>query len=106
MTKRSPTGTLKVLSAAGATVGESTFSTDDPHEYRCTLAGQAGDQFRVVVNDDQRGVWTLRGDNLQVLMQTGPEFRIGGVGKGKYHFFVPTGTTELRVKLVGVHTGG
>jgi hypothetical protein len=106
MTKRSPTGTLRVLSAQGATVGESSFSTDDPHEYRCALPGQPGDQFRVVVNDDQRGVWTLRGAEVQVVMQTTPGFHIGGVGKGKYHFFVPAGTKQFRVKLLGIHTGG
>ena len=60
---------------------------------------------RVVINDDQRGVWTLKGDDVKVVMQTVPGFRIGGVGKGKYHFLVPAGTTEFRVKLLGVHTG-
>ncbi|MBM3474089.1 MAG: hypothetical protein FJX75_12540 [Armatimonadetes bacterium] len=106
MTKRSPTGTLQVLDAAGTPVGQDTFSTDGPHQFRCELKGKPGGWFKVVVNDDQRGVWTLSGANLRVVMQTGPEFRIGGVGKGKFHFLVPAGTTEFRLKLVGVHTGG
>jgi hypothetical protein len=106
MTKRSPTGTLQVLDAAGTPVGRDTFSTDDPYEFRCTLKGKAGDRLKVVINDDQRGVWTLSGADLRIVMQTGPDFRIGGVGKGKYHFFVPVGATEFRLKLVGVHTGG
>jgi hypothetical protein len=105
MNKRSPTGTVKVFGPAGTTVGEDTFSTDTGHDTRVALQGQAGDQFRVVVNDDQRGIFNLSGDNLKLVMRTGPEFRIGGIGKGKYWFFVPAGTSEFRLKLLGVHSG-
>lgn len=105
MNKRSPTGTLKVLSPKGETVATDTWSTDDDHEYRCTLTGAKGDCFKVVINDDQRGIFSLSGDNLGLVMQTSPEFRIGGVGKAKYSFFVPAGTAEFRIKLLGVHTG-
>jgi hypothetical protein len=106
MTRRSPTGSLRVLDAGGTAIGQDTFSTDDPHQFRCELQGRPGERFTVVVNDDQRGVWTLRGEGLRIVMQTAPGFSIGGVGKGKYHFLVPEGTTEFRLKLVGVHTGG
>ena len=105
MQKRAEFGTIKVSNAAGIVVGEGKFSTDDKHEFRCTLKGEAGADFKVVVQDDQRGVWTLKGDNLQIVMQTVPGFRIGGVGRGRYHFFVPQGTKEFRTKLVGVHPG-
>jgi len=105
MTKRSPTGTLRVHNARGETVGEDTFSTDEAHEFRCELRGGAGERFRVVVNDDQRGVWTLRGTGLGIVAQTGPEFRIGGVGKGRFRFFVPAGVERFSVRLLGVHTG-
>ncbi len=106
MTKRSPTGTLQVTDAAGHVIGEDTFSTDGAHEYRVKLTGQPGEQFRVLINDDQRGVWTLTGAGLRIVMQTGPDFRIGGVGKGRYWFMVPTGTSEFALRLLGVHTGG
>lgn len=105
MTKRSPTGMLSIIDPNGAIIAEDHFSTDDPHQYRCKLPGAAGARFEVKIDDDQRGVWTLRGDKLQIVMQTGPDFHIGGVGKGKYHFFVPTGTQEFRIRLFGVHTG-
>ena len=106
MTKRSPTGTLQVTDTSGQVIGEDTFSTDGPHEYRVKLAGQPGNQFRVLVNDDQRGVWTLTGAGLRIVMQTSPGFRIGGVGSSRYWFFVPEATAEFRLKLLGVHTGG
>ena len=105
MPKRAEFCTIKVLDAAGAVVKAGKFSTDGPSEFRCPLQGAAGAQFKVVVNDDQRGVWSLSGDNLATVMQTGPEFRIGGVGRGRYHFFVPVGTQEFRVRLLGAHTG-
>lgn len=105
MTKRSPTGTLRVLDAQGATVGEDTYSTDSAREYERALQGRPGDRLKVLINDDQRGVWSLSGEGLAFVMQTVPGFRIGGVGKGRYHFMVPAGTREFRLKLVGVHTG-
>jgi len=105
MAKRSPTGTLRITDAAGQEVARDTFSTDDPHESRCLLTGQAGDPFKVVIADDQRGVWTLQGDGLKIVMQTVPGFHIGGVGRGRYHFLVPAGTPEFRIKLLGVHPG-
>ncbi|MGQ9732531.1 MAG: exo-rhamnogalacturonan lyase family protein [Candidatus Zipacnadales bacterium] len=103
--KVAPTGTLRVLAADGTVVGEDTFSTDSSHEYRLRLPGPPGATFKVAINDDQRGVWTLRGDHLQIVMQTIPGFSIGGIGKSKYHFFVPAGTERFRMRLFGVHTG-
>jgi len=106
MTRRSPTGSLRVLTADGASVAQDAFSTDGPHEYRCILEGQRGERFGVEIEDDRRGVWTLEGADLGLVMETGPEFSLGGIGRGKYRFLVPPGVTEFSVKLLGVHTGG
>jgi hypothetical protein len=105
MTKRSDTGNLQVLDPTGAVIRTDTFSTDGPHEFSCTLRGGPGREFRVLVNDDQRGVWTLRGEDLDIVMQAVPNFRIGGVGRSRLYFTVPAGTTEFTLRLVGVHTG-
>lgn len=106
MTKRAEFGTIQVMDAAGAVVKEGRFSTDEKHEFRCPLKGAPGAVFKVVVRDDQRGVWSLGGENLGIVMETVKEFRIGGVGRGKYRFFVPQGTKEFSVRLLGVHPGG
>jgi hypothetical protein len=103
--KRAEFGTIKVLDSKGAVVREGQFSTDGPHESRCPLPGEAGAQFKVLINDDQRGVWTLSGEKLGIVVQTSRGYSIGGVGRKRYHFFVPAGTQEFRVKLAGRHTG-
>jgi len=105
MTKRAESGTIKVLTSSGKVIGEGKFSTDDRYEFRCPLRGDAGDQFKVVINDDQRGVWSLRGENIQVVMETSTGFRIGGVGRGRYHFYVPPQTKQFAIHLLGVHPG-
>ena len=94
-----------MLDATGKVVGEGKFPTDGPHEFRCPLAGAAGSRFKVVVMDDQRGVWSLSGANLGIVMKTVPGFSIGGVGRGRFHLFVPAGPKEFRVRLAGLHTG-
>jgi hypothetical protein len=104
MNKRAEHGTI-TITAGGKTVTEDRFSTDLPHEFRTPLTGKIGDIFRVVINDDQRGIWNLSGDKLGIVMQAGADFRIGGVGRGRYSFFVPAGTKEFTIKLVGVHAG-
>ncbi len=106
MNKGADTGTIKVLNAAGATVKAGTYSTDGPHEFRCALPGAAGQVYRVEIRDDFRSVWSLRGERLMAVAETTPGLTIGGVGRRRLHFFVPTGTTEFKVKLLGVHTGG
>ena len=105
MVKRADTGTITVTDAAGSVLKEGSFSTDTGHEFRCPLAGEVGAQFKVVINDDQRGVWTVRGNDLGIVVQTVPDFTIGGVGRSKLHFFVPAGTKEFKLKLLGVHSG-
>ncbi|HOM80465.1 MAG TPA: hypothetical protein PLU39_12830 [Armatimonadota bacterium] len=105
MMKRAETGTLRVLDAAGKVVHEEQFSTDTACEIRCPLRGAAGALFRVVIQDDQRSVWDLSGDGLGIVTQTVPGFRFGGVGRARYHFFVPAGTKEFRIHLLGVHSG-
>ena len=105
MGKRAATGTIKVLDAAGTVVKQGEFSTDLGHEFHCPLAGPAETVFKVLIDDDQRGVWSLAGGRLQILMQTVPGFSIGGIGRGRYHFFVPQGTEEFRVRLRPGHSG-
>jgi len=105
MPKRAEFGTIQVLDGKAATVAEGKFSTDGKHEFRCPLKAAPGAVFKVVIRDDQRGVWSLSGEKLGIVMQTVSEFRIGAVGRARFHFFVPRGTPEFRVKLLGVHPG-
>jgi hypothetical protein len=106
MVKRAETGTIKVTGTDGTVIREGSFSTDTAHEFRCPLAGAVGTEFKTVINDDQRGIWTLRGRDLGIVVQTVPGFTIGGIGRNRYHFFVPVGAKEFRLKLLGVHPGG
>jgi hypothetical protein len=69
------------------------------------LKGQPDSVFKVVVTDDCRSVWSLKGDHLSILMQTGPGFVIGGVGRGRYHFLVPKGTRDFRIMVRAGHHG-
>lgn len=105
MIPRAEQGTIRVLDAAGAVVAQGRFSTGESHEFNCRLSGAAGTRFQVVIDDDQRGVWHVAGAGLQVAAQTGPGFCIGGVGRGRYAFFVPQGTREFRVNLRAGHNG-
>jgi len=105
MRKAAETASLTVTAAAGNVVFTDSCSTDDSHEARCGLPGAAGSTYTVVIDDDQRGVWTLRGEHLAVVARTGPGFRLGGVGRTRFYFGVPQGTPEFRLKLLGVHTG-
>jgi hypothetical protein len=105
MTKRAEVATVAVLGPAGKAFFEDRCSTDASHESRCALPGAAGAEYRVEIDDDQRGVWTVRSDRAAVVARIGPEFRIGGVGRTRFHFGVPAGTAEFRLKLLGVHTG-
>lgn len=105
MTKRAEFATLQALDPAGKVVQDAKTSTDEKAEFTWPLAGQAGDIFKIVINDDQRGVWTLKSPGAAVVTQTSPEFRIGGVGRSRFYFMVPPGTAEFKLKLVGVHTG-
>ncbi len=105
MGKRAATGSIQVLNSAGAVVKQGAFSTDLSHAFQCPLAGPAGTVFKVLIDDDQRGVWSLAGQRLQILMQTVPRFCIGDIGRGRYHFFVPQGTDEFHVHLRPGHNG-
>ena len=97
------TGTLVVRGADGAEVARQEFSTDHPYECRIPLA--AGKTYRVEVTDDERSVWDLAGDDVRVVAEVAKGFGIGGVGRARYHFFVPEGCREFSVVVEGVHTG-
>ena len=105
MTRQAEFGTIQVIAPGGAVVKDGKFSTDDKYELRCRVEGPAGAIFKVAINDDCRSVWNVKGDGAAVVAQVVPGFRIGGVGRGRYHFFVPEGTQQFSVKLVGVHSG-
>ncbi len=104
LNKRADEGTL-TLTRAGEMVVTDSFSTDLPHEFSTTLSGPPGRVYRVVIDDDQRAIWNLQGDNLSIVMQAGEGFRLGGVGRARYAFYVPEGADEFTFKLTGVHTG-
>lgn len=103
--KRALTGSIKVIDAAGNVVKQGDFSTDGPHQFSCPLGGPRGSEFKVVIEDDMRGVWNLSGKQLQIRMQTAKDFCIGGVGRGRYYFFVPPNTPEFVVRLRPGHNG-
>ncbi len=105
MTKRAEFAVFQVRDAQGRVVAEDKCSTDDKHTFTVPLSGQKQDVFKVIIMDDQRGVWTLSGDKLQIVVETVPGFRIGGVGRSRFYFLVPRGTREFSLKLLGVHTG-
>jgi hypothetical protein len=105
MNKRAELATFQVLSASGKVVASDKCSTDDKRDFTVPLVGKGPEQFKVVIDDDQRGVWTLSSAEAQIVTQTSPGFRIGGVGRKRLYFMVPTGTAEFSLNLVGVHTG-
>jgi len=105
MTKRAEFATFQVLADDGQVVAQDKCSTDDKHEFKVMLVGKGAVQFKVVIDDDQRGVWSLSGEKLRIVMQTSADFRIGGVGRSRFYFMVPPGTASFSLKLVGVHTG-
>ena len=104
MTKRSDECGIRITDSKGDAIAQAQFSTDAPCEFRTNLAADGG-EYRVVIDDDQRGVWSLQGDKLQVVMETVAGFRIGGVGRARYHFHVPEGSKRFTVDLLGVHRG-
>lgn len=105
MNKRSETCTFQVLSEGGKVVAQDGCSTDVGQEFTVPLVGKGAALFKVVIDDDQRGVWTLKCPDAQIVIETGPAFRIGGVGRSRFYFMVPQGTEEFSLNLVGVHTG-
>jgi hypothetical protein len=105
MNKRAEFATWQVLDGEGRVVAHDKCSTDVGHEFKTTLRGNGPAGFKVVIDDDQRGVWSLYGDGLQIVMRTSRDFRIGGVGRSRFYFMVPEGTEQFSLKLVGVHTG-
>lgn len=105
MPKRAEFATFRVLSAGGQVVAADKCSTDAKQDFTVPLVGKGPEQFKVVIEDDQRGVWSLYSDDMQIVAQTTPEFRIGGVGRTRLYFMVPAGTKEFSLNLVGVHTG-
>jgi hypothetical protein len=105
MTKRAEFGTIQVFDSSGAELRQARYSTDEPYQFACPLKGQPDSVFKVVVTDDCRSVWSLKGDHLSILMQTGPGFVIGGVGRGRYHFLVPKGTRDFRIMVRAGHHG-
>ncbi|MEN6641424.1 MAG: hypothetical protein ABFE08_03160 [Armatimonadia bacterium] len=106
MIKVADQATLKALDASGKVVQQATCSTDEKAEIKWTLVGKGAQVFKIVIDDDQRGVWTLSGADLDIVAKTVEGFRIGGVGRSRYYFTVPQGTAEFSLKLLGAHTGG
>ncbi|OGV78482.1 MAG: hypothetical protein A3K19_18285 [Lentisphaerae bacterium RIFOXYB12_FULL_65_16] len=105
MTRAAEFAALTITDAAGKTVFDDKCSTDDKHEFRSALAGEPGAEFKVAINDDQRGVWNLKGEKLDIVTQVVKDYRIGGVGRTRYYFSVPAGVAEFKLRLVGVHNG-
>jgi hypothetical protein len=105
MNKRAEFASFQVLSTGGQVVAADKCSTDDKKDFTVPLVGKGPEQFKVVIDDDQRGVWSLYSDDAQIVTQTSSGFRIGGVGRTRLYFMVPAGTAEFSLNLVGVHTG-
>ena len=105
MNKRAEFATFQVLSPGGQVVAQDKCSTDVAREFTVPITGKGAVQYKVVIDDDQRGVWSLSGDHVQIVVQTSADLRIGGVGRSRFYFMVPAGTKEFALKLVGVHTG-
>lgn len=105
MQKRAEVATVQLTDAAGKVLQQTTCSTDDKYRVAWPVAGPVGQVLQVLIDDDQRGVWTLKGTGLRIVTQTSADFRIGGVGRSRYYFLVPGATAEFRLNLVGVHTG-
>ncbi len=105
MNKRAEFATVQVLGPGGQVVWQDKCSTDGAHEFTVPVTGKGAVQYKVVIDDDQRGVWSLSGDHVHIVAQTSADFRIGGVGRSRFYFVVPHGTKEFSLKLVGVHTG-
>jgi hypothetical protein len=105
MNKRAEFATVKITDLAGKVVAQDRCSTDDKREFSFSLDGKNSAQFNLVIDDDQRGVWNVAGESLRIVAKVLPDFRLGGVGRSRYYFMVPTGTKEFTFRLVGVHTG-
>lgn len=105
MPPRDQFGTIRVLDSSGAVVKEGRFSTDDSHQFECPLQGPPGTVFKVVIHDDLRSVWSLKGERLGVAAHVGSGFSLGGINRARFYFFVPKGTSEFSVKLHGAHPG-
>jgi hypothetical protein len=97
MARAAAFATLTVTDAAGGTVKADKCDTDETHEFRCPLEGEPGAVFKVAINDDQRGVWDLKGETLDIISQVVKDYRI--------YFSVPAGTAAFGFRLVGVHNG-
>ncbi|MCE5239472.1 hypothetical protein LLH23_13430 [bacterium] len=105
MNKRAEFATVQVLGLGRQVVWQNKCSTDEAHEFTVPVTGKGAVQYKVIIDDDQRGVWSLSGDHVQIVAQTSADFRIGGVGRSRFYFMVPQGTKEFSLRLVGVHTG-
>lgn len=105
MHKRAEFCTVSVVDDTGREIAREQYSTDGAHEFSHRLEGPAGSRFSVVIDDDMRGVWTVEGENLQVVAEVASDFRMGEVGRSRFFFYVPEGTTEFTFHLTGVHTG-
>ena len=101
-----PTGTLELRDTAGAVLKTETFDTDAKCEIAIPLPdAQPGTVLNVLVRDDQRSVWGVAGDNVDVVVEVGPDFSIGGAGKARYAFFVPDTATTFKISVTGLHKG-
>lgn len=105
MNKRAEFGMARLVDSAGKVIHEEKFSTDGAHRFTQHIAGAPGATFELQVDDDLRGVWSVDAPQCQVLMRVVPGFTMGGFVRGKYHFFVPAGTTEFRIEVQAGHNG-
>jgi hypothetical protein len=105
MPKRAEFATLRISDAKGQTVASERCSTDDEKTFNFVLAGKAGDVFWLDIDDDQRAVWDLRGEGLDVVGKLVSGSSIGGVRNARYFFLPPAGTRSFRIKLTGIHRG-
>ncbi len=104
--KRAETASVKVSNSRGEVIFSETCSTDKPAEFHLKLSGGNGEIFKVEINDDLRGAWSVSSPNAQSMMHLLSGFRLAGVQCARYSFFVPLNSAAFSFQVAGVHEGG
>lgn len=99
-------GVLTISDTTGKTVTRQEFDLAQPSDLTLPLVGPKDKSFKVLIEDNDSGAWSLRGEGLKVVMSATPGMRIGHVGTVRYAFYVPKGTTQFQIHVTGVHHGG